>query len=862
MRHHVGLRFLAASALLMVAPTAGADDAVVRIGNWFILGPLRMPAPVFDDIGDDGTAEGILEAASLPDLRRLPEAGRPLVGFQTPVSWRVVASGADGVLEVGNPAAEDDRSSAVVWLATAIRTKRFVTAKLQVDSDHPWKAVFDGAPLDPDGPDDSDDSDGPEFEIEPGDHVLFVATAFDPEAESPWTVSVAIHPESPGPVTADLERERELAILDVLDAAAVTSIALSPSGDRVVLALARVRPGSDRSESWVELRSTDDGTLIRSWHGSPAMGEVRFAPTGNRLSYVSHDARKKATLWVADLDTGAANAVVEGIENWDGYLWSPTGRDVVFSTTTKPEKDESGIKRLQGLLDRMADHRDLDQLHLVNVSSGVRRRLTGGRVSSSAAAFSPDGSRLLVTREVEDLSQRPYSRNELWEIELASGAARKLRDFRWLGGIEYAPDGHRLLVRAGPSEFGEVGIAVAAPGPVNDFDGQLFIWRPDTDEVEAITRQFDPAVIEARWSRFDGSITVLAIDGELQSLFRYDPVEREFSVIRTDIESVSSFDAALGGPVIVAEGSSMWHPQTVVTVEAAEQPVRRLLEPAAERFADVRRGEVRKWDFMSADGREIPGRIYYPTAFDPDRRYPAIVNYYGGTSPMDRSFGGRYPAEWWAANGYVVYVLTPTGAYGWGQQASTVHVNDWGEVTSRQIVEAATAFLEAHPIVDPERVGCIGASYGGFMTMKLVTETDIFAAAVAHAGISALTSYWGEGYWGYSYGAVANADSFPWNRRDIFVDRSPLFNADKITTPILLTHGDADPNVPPGESDQFYAALKLLGVEVEYLRVAGLGHLIMEHDKRALWSKSILAWFDRLLKNQPQWWDALYPDEK
>jgi len=163
--------------------------------------------------------------------------------------------------------------------------------------------------------------------------------------------------------------------------------------------------------------------------------------------------------------------------------------------------------------------------------------------------------------------------------------------------------------------------------------------------------------------------------------------------------------------------------------------------------------------------------------------------------------------------------------------------------------------------VDPGRVGCIGASYGGFMTMTLVTETDLFAAAVAHAGISALSSYWGEGYWGYSYGAVANADSFPWNRRDIFVDRSPLFNADKVTTPVLLTHGDADPNVPLGESDQFYAALKLLGVEVEYLRIAGLGHLIMEHDKRALWSKSILAWFDRRLKDQPEWWDALYPEE-
>jgi dipeptidyl aminopeptidase/acylaminoacyl peptidase len=852
MRHHVRLRHLAASAIALTALTAVAETPAVRIGSWEVLGPLQMTLPVFDELEDDGPAEGILESASLPDLRGLPATGRALDGFRTPVSWRVVESGADGVVTFGKPAVVDDRETALAWLATSVRATRFVKAKLDVDCDHPWKAVFDGKPVDPEDLD---------IEVEPGDHVLFVVTAFDPETGKPWTVSVAINPESPGSVTADLHREHELAILDILDAATATAFDLSPKGDRVVLTLSRVRPGGNETETWVELRSTADGTLLRSWHGVPKMAEVRFAPTGNRLSYVSQDAKKRATLWLADLDNGTAREVVEGVEDWAGYLWSPTGTAIVFSTTTKPEKNTSGITRLQGLLDRMADHRNLDDLHLVNVSSGLQRQLTGGKLSCSAAAFSPDGSRLLVTREVEDLSRRPYSRNELWEIELATGAARKVRDFWWFGGVEYAPDGRRLLVRAGPSEFGDAGIAVDSPSPVNDFDGQLFIWDPETDGVEAITRQFDPAVSEARWSRFDGAIIALALDGDLQSLFRYDPVEKAFSPIRTDVESVASFAVAREGPTIVAEGSSVWQPQRVVAIEEGDQSARLLLEPAAEEFADVRRGDVQEWNFTSTDGREIVGRIYYPTTFDPEKRYPAIVNYYGGTSPMDRSFGGRYPAEWWAANGYVVYVLTPTGAYGWGQEASSVHVNDWGEVTSRQIVEASTAFIETHPFVDPGRVGCIGASYGGFMTMTLVTETDLFAAAVAHAGISALSSYWGEGYWGYSYGAVANADSFPWNRRDIFVDRSPLFNADKVTTPVLLTHGDADPNVPLGESDQFYAALKLLGVEVEYLRIAGLGHLIMEHDKRALWSKSILAWFDRRLKDQPEWWDALYPEE-
>ena len=148
------------------------------------------------------------------------------------------------------------------------------------------------------------------------------------------------------------------------------------------------------------------------------------------------------------------------------------------------------------------------------------------------------------------------------------------------------------------------------------------------------------------------------------------------------------------------------------------------------------------------------------------------------------------------------------------------------------------------------------------MTMRLLTLTDQYAAAVSHAGISQLASYWGEGYWGYSYSALATADSFPWNRKDIYVEQSPLYHADKVKTPLLLTHGAADTNVPVGESDAFFVALKLLGAPVEYLQVEGQDHWIMEHDKRRRWSESIMAWYALWLKDEPEWWNALYPPAK
>jgi dipeptidyl aminopeptidase/acylaminoacyl peptidase len=195
---------------------------------------------------------------------------------------------------------------------------------------------------------------------------------------------------------------------------------------------------------------------------------------------------------------------------------------------------------------------------------------------------------------------------------------------------------------------------------------------------------------------------------------------------------------------------------------------------------------------------------------------------------------------------------------GFGQEFSAYHVNDWGMITSKEIITGVKKMLAAHPFIDPKRVGAIGASYGGFMTMLLGTKTDIFSALISHAGISALSSYWGVGDWGYSYSAVATANSFPWNRKDIYVGHSPLFMAERYTTPLLLLHGDIDNNVPPGESYQMYAALKLLGKEVALVTFNDQQHWILSHDQRVQWMKTIIAWYDRYLKGQPEYWEHLY----
>ena len=202
-------------------------------------------------------------------------------------------------------------------------------------------------------------------------------------------------------------------------------------------------------------------------------------------------------------------------------------------------------------------------------------------------------------------------------------------------------------------------------------------------------------------------------------------------------------------------------------------------------------------------------------------------------------------------------MLNPSGTTAYGQEFAARHVNTWGHESGDDIIQGVKEFCKAHDFVDSKHIGCIGASYGGFMTEYLQTRTDIFAAAISHAGISNIASYWGGGYWGYSYGETAQYGSFPWNNPDLYVKQSPLFNADKIHTPLLLLHGTVDTNVPTNESQQLYNALKILGRDVAYVQVEGENHVVVDYHKRLAWLNVIYAWFAKYLQNDATWWNEL-----
>jgi len=861
-----------------VTSSATAQESTLSIEQWLLLDPTPAHLPAFHDDKDGAfTTKDLLTLDALAPDRIVPRAGEP-VRWPNGKSSRWHDTSTDETrLIVSSPASVS--TPQIAYAAVYITCGRFTNTKLVLDTEHLLRAWVDGRQVVEKTEATVEAEDGKTepasrevdvtLPLTQGTHSLLVALARVPKVGPTWTLHarlVTAGAREARPLSASTSPSRPLALRDLLDARTVAGADVSSDGALVAIRYREPAIAAADSWGWFEIRRTRDGALVRTIRGDPVYASFAWSPRGRRFSYVTRNG-KKGTLWVSDLDAASARPIIENVEKLGSHRWSADGRTIVYSVAETPKKSEpheKGVQRMRGLPDRWPTHRDRERLFQVDVESGSRRRLTAGAPGVGLHDFSPDGRHLLFGTRRYHHEARPYSTSTLWELDLQTLVAREILSGPWLASAEYGPGGERLLVLGSPRAFGDAGVHVEEGQIPNDYDTQAFIVDRHGGAAIPITRDFDPEIVEASWSHDDGNIYLRTTEKSFVRLYRFDPKLSGFTRLSTSVDVVSGFSLARGAARLIYHGTSPTHPVKVFALDLEDggDESRLLSDPNAKRFADIRLGRTESWSFVSTSGTRITGRIHYPPDFDATLEYPMIVYYYGGTSPTARSFGGRYPKSFWAARGYVVYILQPSGATGFGQSFSARHVNNWGKTVAGEIIEGVGKVLDSHEFIDPARVGCIGASYGGFMTMNLITKTDRFAAAISHAGISSLASYWGEGWWGYLYNSVAGASSFPWNRQDLYIGESALFRADRITTPLLLLHGTADTNVPPGESEQMYTALKVLRKEVEYVRFEGEGHWILERAKREIWSETIVAWFDKQLKKEPAGWDHLFPHGK
>ena len=649
------------------------------------------------------------------------------------------------------------------------------------------------------------------------------------------------------------QAQRKIVLDDVILGKRVTDISVSSQGNYALINYADNYGASSTTST--ELYTVRTGRSITIDRGRQK-AQLRWMPKTEQLYFVQREGQQ-SNLITINPATLEEHVLAKNIPNEQINL-APDEKAFFYAKAEETARNNDAVFRMQTLTERTGGTPPVSLLYRYDLSTGLTRQLTFGSRSTSLNDISSDGKLLLYSISEEIITERPFRKSSLFCLHLETMQVDTLwSDDKYAGRAVFSPDAKKILITGGPESFGGIGLNIDEGQIANNYDTQAFIMDLSTKAIDPVTKDFHPSIQQADWQS-DGLIYFQVEDEDRVAVYAYNPANRKYTKLPLKEDVINQFRIADFAPVMGYTGMSVSNSSRAYLYNLKDRKTTLIADPYREQLAHLKIGEVKDFDFVNSDGTEIKGYYYLPPDFDPERKYPLIVNFYGGTSPTSRRFESRYPMHVYAALGYVVYVLQPSGATGFGQKFSALHVNTWGIRSADDIIEGTKKFVQDNPFVDERRIGCIGASYGGFMTMYLQTKTDLFAAAVSHAGISSISSYWGEGYWGYSYSSAASADSYPWNNYDLYVHQSPLFNADKINTPLLLLHGTSDTNVPPGESIQMYTALKILGKTVELIQVRGEDHHILTYDKRLKWNESIFAWFEKWLKDDPAWWDSLY----
>lgn len=672
----------------------------------------------------------------------------------------------------------------------------------------------------------------------------------------------------------DAAAKRAYNIYDVICAPNYPSVSISPNGKFIVVRKTWVdRKGNNHSIN--ELRNSQTNRLMATFEES-----VKWMPSSNKLyftqkasdSSIAGEEKQDGTLQLITINPLTMEREVLASHLPEGWFqFTPDEKTLIYTLTTEGRKKDPQVYDVKEPEDRQPGWRERSNLAKYDLASGILQPLTFGYHNIYLMDISADSRYLLIGKEEERLTKRPTTLTSFYRLDLGSMNASSattpkvetlIEKGEFLNSAQFSPDGKSILVSASPEAFNGIGKNVEEGQTPSMIDTQLYLMTLSDKKVRPLTKDFNPNVQSVDWSKADGNIYFTAEDKDCVHLFQLNPKSGKFTLLKTPEEYIKSFSLASSAAEMAFSGQSASNADRLYKMNTKALKSQLVDDLSARELKDVELGECKAWNFVNSRGDTLCCRYYLPPHFDAAKKYPMIVNYYGGCSPTSRMFQSRYPHHVYAAMGYVVLVVNPSGATGFGQKFSARHVDTAGEGVAEDIISSTQAFCDEHAFVNRKKIGCIGASYGGFMTQYLQTKTDLFAAAISHAGISDHTSYWGEGYWGYSYSEVSMANEYPWTNKHLFVDQSPLYNADKIHTPLLFVHGTADNNVPVGESIQLYTALKLLGRPTAMVLVDGQDHHIIDYEKRLKWQNTIFAWFAKWLQDDASWWTEMYGDEK
>jgi len=693
------------------------------------------------------------------------------------------------------------------------------------------------------------------FEIDEAQDVFLTA---DGEAALSWDLEPTLD-------FSRFDRARQVA--------SISNLAVSTRGQLVARHLSRRHPtGEERTSETCVLDG--HGQLVAAGLGGPSASPVTFTRDGKQLLLQREGTHGiDLLLWTAP--RGPLATVVFDEPSLGLHDFDPSGRFLLMATERGLEAQDiaDDQRRWDALRERVVDWNPLPHLQIVDLETGVRRVITSpGDYTLDDAAWLPDGRSVVYARTLPQVP-RPWFHSEIRVIDLATGVDRLITTFT--GGWEVRPqaltphpDGRRLAFIGPPEEVG------GGRDEHNVYNKQVWLLDLESGAFERVTQglpyAFDAGRNLPAWTDKGRRLVLPASVGGRNVLvtLKDDDGNWVAEELPTAMETGDGWALSPDGEAVVYTAASPLEPRRL-WLQSLGGKAREL--EAVDQTLPARYGAVGVEDasFTGPDGDTVEAWWYRPAGmagevFDGpsdvhQASVPLIVYYYAGSNPTTRGFNTTH--QFWAANGYAVLVVNPRGAHGYGDDHADWHAGDWGPAAGGDIIAGTEALLARHPQLDRGAVGCYGGSYGGFMTMWLVSHSDLFSAAVSMYGIADLATYWGQGTWGWTYGDMAVGGRMPWNEPQYFTEHSPLYAAGDVNTPLLLLHGASDSNVTPGESSEMFTALQVQGKPVEMVTFAGEDHGIAgSWDNYVGHRTMMLEWFDRWLKGRGEAWERRWRD--
>lgn len=764
------------------------------------------------------------------------------------------------------------KSDAVYGFLTYLSTERWTKTIISIKHTCPIAIFLDGVKLSENIEPKGSVETSAELILKRGLHRIGFSVLTESGKENSFEVNLKKCENYPFPKST-LSPLHPLSWDDVLSVPFVVDTQISTDGSLAALVLQHNDTENDKRFTTIQLRDCVKGNLI--FDSGPITG-ISFPTFDRNNKYLAFLAKSqeegKQDIWILDLNSMAMQLVCKNIENPKSLNFSPDSSTLYFIANAPRKKEEKKppYDRLTEMYQRWGDWKNRPHLFSLDLERKSLSQITAGESNLFDYSLSADGKKIALLRGVFTV-KRPYLKSEIYLYDLEKFSSKKILSWeKWpdISEIALSPDGTKIAVMSSRGDMPEGGLK---PKEHLAYNLNLFVVDVESGNYTLLTENFRPSfssqaisVYPPRkniyWNEEDNLIYFFATDKDRILLYKMNVLTKEFSLINFGEPVLSSPSISFRSGQVLFFSSALGKFWQVKIGDLKSLSSKTLWFPGEDILSRVKLGLLEPFDVIARDGEIIQGWLLYPPDYEKTKKYPTIVAYYGGVMPYGRAFRSEF--FWLAGQGYIVYIVTPRGSVGYGQDFADAHCNDWGKEAGEDIIEGVKALIRLKPSVDKTKIGCFGGSYGGFMTLYLIGKSDLFSAAVDYFGISNIASYWGAGWWGFNYGDTAIANSYPWTRKDVFVDRSPLYFADRINTPLLLLHGTSDTNVPSTESDQIFTALRVQDKKVEYVRFFGEDHGINSKPSVRIASEEMmLEWFDKFLKGEGEAWDYRWKNE-